>query len=398
MTIRCCFIKVNKIERGPLISMNYTKVNISEHEKHYKHIICYKDLPLYYPNQFLNRRGLNSEKTREAYATTLTRFFNFFEDTYGITDFREIKQSDAIERFMHHAIYDSVLDSKGNKKYLYDNETLITPTTANNYMSRIQSFYLSLEKPLKELLLLDSDYVAKLLSQGQKNSIKQKTSYKGIWATLDLSDLNLHANTKWKKKSKTKQSFTLTEVDLLAVNLNNKCLRDECIFLTCLETGSRIDEVLTLYKHHFSKNSSGVWTLYINSSKTKSRYVAVPNHLAKKINNYINTERRRNTQNQAKYERLFVSSKGKSKGKLLGYHTFYNHLKEAGKEAGMDVKFIMTHLSRATKATQMKLEGRTTEEIRIQLGNEIVINPYIDYANPEAFKEASKGIYYLDEC
>lgn len=377
--------------------MYYTIVNISEDKENPMHIVCYKDLPLYYPNRFLNEKGKNSGQTRGAYAKVLVRFFNYFEDVYGITDYREIKQDGALQTFMHSIIYDYVEDTSGRRKYLYDADTLITPATANSYMNRIQIFYLKLEKPLKELINYDSDYLEKLLTLSQKKSIQQVTSYKGIWNVLDLSELDLKPNTKWKDKSKKKTSFTKEEVILLAKNLNKINPRDECIFLTCLETGARITEVLTGLKKLFKKNSQGTWTFYISKSKTAPRYVAIQPYLAKKINKYINTERRRITKNLSQYEYVFVSTKGETKGERLSYHSFRTNLKKAGKLAGMDTKLIMTHMSRATKATQMYIEGKSKEEIKKALGNKTVINPYIDYGNPELIKLTGKALYYNDE-
>jgi len=375
----------------------YTKLNISEDRDNPKHIICYKDLPLYYPNQFLDTKGINSAETRTAYAKDLVRFFNYLEDIYDITDYRVIHNDNILNDFMKSIIYDFVIDSSGNKRFLYENKTMITPNTANTYMSRIQNFYLQLEKPLLGLIEFDSDYLEKMLTNKQKRRIRQRTSYKGIWGILDLTELDLHANTKWKDKSKKKKSFTSDEVNWLVANLRNKSLRDECIFLTCLETGARITEVLTSLKKSFKQNSNGVWTLAITESKTQPRYVAVQPYLAKKINQYINTERRRVTNNSSEYENLFVAAKGVTKGLRLSYGAFRVNLKEAGEKAGMDATTIMSHLARGTKATQMVIEGKTKEEARIALGNKITINPYIDYGNPELVRYTGKALYYIDE-
>lgn len=377
--------------------MYYTIVNFSDDKENPMHVLCYRDLPLYYPNRFLDTKGINSGQTRTAYAKILVRFFNFFEDTYGITDYREIKQDGAMQDFMQSIVYDYVEDSSGHKKFLFENDTLIAPSTANTYMNRIQIFYLLLEKPMRELMQYDSDYIEKMLTHKQKKAIAQKTSYKGIWCVLDLSELKLQPNTKWKDKNKKKQSFSRYEVELLATNLKKISLRDECIFLTCVETGARITEALTGLKKHFKTNSKGIWTFGITSSKTQKRYVAIQPYLATKINKYINTERRRDTKNLSKYEHIFVSSKGNSKGERLSYYTFRAHLREAGKAAGMDVKLVMSHMARATKATQMVLEGNSKEEAKIALGNKTVINPYIDYGNPELVAYTSQALYYNDE-
>lgn len=372
-------------------------VNISEDRNNSKHIICYKNLPLYYPNQFLNQKGVNSSETREAYAKILVRFFNYFEDTYGISDYRQIKSDSAMKDFMNSIIYDHVEDKSGRKKYLYENDTIISPHSANTYMSRIQSFYLTLEKPLLSLLELDSDYVEKMLSTKQKNIIRQKTIYKGIWSIIELTELDLHQNTKWKDKRKKKASFTKEEVDLIVANIKNISLRDLCIFLTCLETGARITEILTGYKRNFKKNRDGTWTLGITNSKSQKRFVAIPPYLAKIITKYINTERRRITENQQQFEFLFVSTKGLTKGDRVSYDTFRRHLKDAGEMAGLDTQSIMSHLARGTKGTRMVAEGISKEKVRIALGNKVTINPYIDYSNPELVQYSGKALYYIDE-
>lgn len=85
--------------------MFYTLVNISDDIENPKHIICYKGLPLYYPNQFLSEKGLNSNETRDAYAKILVRFFNYIENEYNISDFRNVQNEFAIRDFMHSIIY-----------------------------------------------------------------------------------------------------------------------------------------------------------------------------------------------------------------------------------------------------------------------------------------------------
>lgn len=378
--------------------MYFTNVNISEDRDHPKHIICYKDIPLYYPNDYLDSKGINSSETRSAYAKLLSRLFNYLEDNYSVTDYREIIHNDHILKdFMESIIYDFVIDSSGKKRFLYEQQTLITPNTANTYLNRIQNFYLQLEKPLLGLMEFDSDYLEKILTNKEKRRIRQQTKYKGIWGILDLSELNLHKNTKWKDKSKKKKSFTIDEIDWLVSNLRIKGLRDVCIFLVCVETGARVSEVLTGLNKNFKKNSKGVWTFGISKSKNNPRYVGIQPYLAKLINQYINTERRRITDNSPEFEYLFVSSKGFTKGGRLSYGAFRANLKEAGEKAGMDPASIMTHLARGTKATQMVIEGKTKEEARIALGNKVTINPYVDYDNPELVRYTGKAIYYIDE-
>ena len=65
-----------------------------------------------------------------------------------------------------------------------------------------------------EHLLYSFDAVAvykpeKVLTNKEKRRIRQKTKDKGIWGGLDLTELDLHENTKWKGKSKKKKLRTL---------------------------------------------------------------------------------------------------------------------------------------------------------------------------------------------
>lgn len=377
--------------------MYYTIKNIGEERGSAKHIICYKDVPLYYPNQFLDSRGINSVQTRIAYSKVLVRFFNFIEDTYGIDDYRKVYNNEIFNSFMNSIIYDYVIDSSGNRKYFYDNQTKITPNTANTYLSRIQFFYLQLERPLLGLIDFDTDYIETVLTHKRKKQIRQQTKYKGIWSVLDLTDLNLHKNTKWKDNFKKKKSYTIDEIKWIVANLKTISLRDECIFLICLETGARISEVLTSLKKDFKQNKAGVWVLGLSKSKNQPRYVAIQPYLAKKINTYINSNRRKITNNSPGFNNLFVSSKGPTKGMELSYSSFRINLKKAGEMAGMDSDSILSHLARGTKATQMVVQGKTKEQARIALGNSVTIQPYIDYSNQELVKYTSNALYYFDE-
>jgi len=72
----------------------------------------------------------------------------------------------------------------------------------------VNFFYLQLEKSLLRLIEFESDYIEKIVTSKQEYKIRQKTSYKDIWNIFDLTDLELHQNTKWKDKSKKKRSFT----------------------------------------------------------------------------------------------------------------------------------------------------------------------------------------------
>lgn len=377
--------------------MFYTLVNISYDIENPKHIICYKGLPLYYPNQFLSEKGLNSNETRDAYAKILVRFFNYIEDEYNISDFRNVQNEFAIRDFMHSIIYKCIKTNDGKTKLLYNEETLLTPSTATSYMKRIQNFYICLEKPLLGLIDFDDDYIKSLLTNKDKKAIRQKTKYKKIWGYLNLSDLNLHSNTKWKDKYKKKKSFTKEEIDCIAGNLKNISQRDFCIFLVCLETGARISEVTTGLMSNFKKNNAGIWTFGITNSKNQKRYVAIPVYLAKLINNYITTERKEITSNKSNYKYLFVSTKGRNKGSKIGYNTFRTKLKTAGKLGGIDSSSILTHLARGTKATTMIAQGKTQEQARIALGNKVTINPYIDYSNPDLITYSSEALYYVEE-
>lgn len=160
------------------IELYYTIKNISEERGSAKHIICYKDVPLYYPNQFLDSSGINSVQTRIAYSKVLVRFFNFIEDTYGIDDYRKVYNNEIFNSFMNSIIYDYVIDSSGNRKYFYDNQTKITPNTANTYLSRIQFFYLQLERPLLGLIDFDTDYIEIVLTHKRKNKYVNRQSTK----------------------------------------------------------------------------------------------------------------------------------------------------------------------------------------------------------------------------
>lgn len=362
-------------------------------------IICYKDIPLYEPNRFLNSKGLSSVNTRDSYGKLLVRFFNFFEDRYDIFDYRNIKLDKAMDSFMEDVIYNKVNTKEGVIKYLKQEETQITPSSAKQYMSRIQSFYLYLEKPVLDLLELDQDYIEKMLSTKLVKKIQQKTKYKGIWKTVNLSEIStLVPNTNWRNKRKSKITFTREEIDVLAYNLYDKGLRQLCIFLVCLECGTRIDEALSIKLKHFKENNKKIWVLGISKSKTKPRFVAVPAYLAKLINKYIDTERRHVTNNAKKYEYLFVSKKGKSKGNRISYSTFYTDLKESAKAGGLDPKHVVSHMARATKATQLKSEKKTNEQIKKALGNEQVIDPYIDNSNPDLITYNGEAFYYFEEA
>lgn len=215
---------------------------------------------------------------------------------------------------------------------------------------------------------------------------------------MDISELlYIASNTNWKEKRKTKITFTKEEIDILFHNLKNKSLRNVCIFLVCLECGVRISEALSTKLSKFQKNTKGIWTLRIEAPKNKmSRYVAVPDYAAQYINKYIATERRRITSNIKKYEYLFVSEKGPTKGKKLGSAAFQYQLKNAAKEGGLDAVRISSHLSRATRATKLKADGLTDEEIKKAIGNKVTINPYIDYDNPDYVVLHGKSFYSID--
>jgi integrase len=377
--------------------MNYSLLDLNNDSKDPKHIICFNDIPLYEPNKFLNEKGINSSSTRSYYAKQLVRFFNFFEDKYGIIDYRKIKRTTAMDDYMEAVIYNKTTTKDGQTVYLKDMETKITIKTAKNYMRSIQLYYLSLEKPLLDILELDEEYLERILSSNQFKKLQQKTKYKGIWNRINLNELKtLAPNTKWRGKHKSRVSFKSEEIDVIAHNLRNKSLRQLCIFLTCLETGARIDEVLSSKRDSFKQNKNNIWVLGITKSKTQVRYVGIQPYLAKLINTYINTERRNVTSNSQKYKYLFLSTKGKTKGDRIGYHSFYTSLKHAAKAGGINSKEIVTHMARATKSTGLKADGKTDEQIRKVLGNKEVLDPYIDFSNPEVVVYSGKALYHFD--
>lgn len=344
-------------------------------------LICYNDIPMYLPNLYISKRGMNSLKTKQDYASILVFFFNFIDKKFNVS-YKYINASNSIGEFINFCRFNKKKKRKnGDITYLITDEPQITANTSNRYISVISNFYWELEKyyisAKKISLELDSE-IEKRYFQGEENN-KYKSKYSNVWNVRSIADINIYKpEALWKAKRKNK--LTLSEDEQRIILNNFKYKRDKCIFLLSLMMGARISEILNTKLKDFNYTAEDT-TLEIRISKTSPRTLILTNGLAAMLEDYINTERRLWTMNSIDnstnkkngvYDYIFVTSKRskfKNKGERLSYNAFLSNLKKSAKNGGIDHTAIVTHLGRATKVTNMVAKGASDEEILITIGN-----------------------------
>lgn len=376
--------------------MSYSLINVSNDIDTPRYLICYNNIPVLLPNIYLSR--YNRLSTIVDYARTLNRFFNYFEDNYGISDFRDIVSPMAMHNYIESRMFYKKVKYKGKQIYLKTNEANISMATAKKELVTIQSFYLFLDGIYQsDAIEFDPEFIKKISDLKNKRKCK-KTKYKSIWTINHINEIscirNLLSQGKWKDSKKVRRTFTRNEISIIYDNLPT--LRDKCIFLTCLETGSRVSEIINSRLVHFKQNEKGYWVIGISKSKTKPRFAYINEGLRKLISLYIVTDRKRTIEKGKKNPYIFLSTRGKTKGDKIGYGSYRRVLKQSARAGGLDEKDICTHMARATNATFLKSQGVSDTEILKVLGNKKELKSYVVFDNPDFVMPIGEPLYNID--
>lgn len=307
------------------------KVTTEDMDKKGKNIYYVVDagLPVFQVNEFLDTKN-DSENTRKKYSGAMCRFLNYLND-------RNLHYWDAsnneVEDYIKFRVYG------GN-----DNLTLmkspISFKTIMDDITVIKGFYTWLRKRHNRIKM-------SFLSKERVNT----ASY--LYAEIGSTDyeeiVTKHLNSLSESKEYIKW-YTDEQIDALVSNLKSK--RDKAIFMCTIDTGMRIDEVLSVLRKDYK-----VETGNITPSRTKSkeiRTLQLTKGTCELIDDYLLGEREEAEFNsKVKSPYLFINlKKGPMQGKPVGYHNFRKILLSAAQKAGLPPDQIRTHSGRSTKAME----------------------------------------------
>lgn len=235
--------------------------------------------------------------------------------------------------------------------------------TINKMMSVVSSLYTYREKVFEELT---SPCIMKTTRRSQK-------MYKGLLAHTGNLNQTLYSLHRVKVPKKMRRRLTPKEVEKFREGLLT--FRDKLIFDVLYETGLRISELIGLYLEDYSEpdQTEKVGALYLVSrdkkkqkregrKKTGDRVVHVPMELIFDIDKYV-TQHRPYVQGS---QLLFVSSKGKTKGRKIGRKSVEKLFRECSKRTGVN---CLPHELRHTHISELKEAGFDSAYIAARVGN-----------------------------
>lgn len=290
------------------------------------------------PSEFLELKGLNSEKTSMTYGEALIFFFRYlskFDKNYLVASTKDI--ADFI-------LYLNYVGDDGIKHI----DPQRRKNTVKQYYIIVREFYRWLKESMQsEIPILQQPAEFKRVNPNSflYGQIYQTEEYVVFERSIEKALKKL----KNRPSTKHKRWYTEVEIELFAGGFKKR--RDRVIFLISVKLGPRINEILAIREEDYDSTNQ---SLYIRESKSKDRYLYVPKWLCDEIDKYIQTERRDVESDIGLLDYLFVNMrKGPSYGKRLDTKNALRIFKRTAEKVGFDPAEIITHAGRSTRVQQL---------------------------------------------
>lgn len=294
-------------------------------------------------NLWIDINSVESYLTGKKYAYVLLVYFRYLE-SLNLT-YEQVTKKSIIEGFIRYLLYgDNIQTSISGKT---------TIALVKNYIGIIKNFYFWLE----DELIVETNPLLNNRTSSNYSHIKNKFIYGQIY------EFNTEESIIKKLRGNERKTYlrwlSKEEIEKIASSFTSD--RDKCIFLISHKTGARIGEILGLKLDEYNREEK---VLKIRNCKTNDNEVLVKtlerdlyidDELAQLIDNYIINERQEceNALESGYSEYLFLTSKGKNKGKPVRYHAILKAFKKAGEKAGFSSSDIITHSGRSTRAQRL---------------------------------------------
>ena len=311
-------------------------------------------------NRYLNRKSLKSPGTGKTYAYTLASWLELL--FLRGTRYDEATRLD-VDAFVDHLVYGMHSNSD-----ILSIEQKVTYATLYGAITCIQNFYRWFDGAVDVFI----PTVSKKQKKAQKRTVRHSFLYGQIYE-VDVEEI-IDIERRRLKPSGFKKHW-LTEEEKTAILAKFNKARDKAIFMLLCE-GMRIDEALSIKYSSYDQLEMTVKPSrskgYSDEYEDKFRIVAFSDHrTAEYLDQYITTERTDvETELDDYLTTMFINlQKNPSHyGKPVKYRNWWEILKTATRNAGIDPAEIATHVGRRSKVQKLLEDGTDAEHIRQIMG------------------------------